>query len=97
MQITTDDGIIGIGGSGTRDGQLIRQHIAPQLIVQNPLATERHADLLRRVGGGWIVDMALCGIVAKAAGLPLRCSGGSTRIASVLTPDRFTRPGVGSV
>ncbi len=29
VQITTDDGIVGIGGSGTRDGQLIRQHIAP--------------------------------------------------------------------
>ena len=27
--------------------------------------------MLRRVGGGWIVDMALCDIAAKAAEVPL--------------------------
>jgi L-alanine-DL-glutamate epimerase-like enolase superfamily enzyme len=69
--ITTDDGIVGVGGSGRRDAALIRDFIAWQLIGQNPFALERHADLLRQAGGGWIVDMALCDSVAKAAGLPL--------------------------
>ncbi len=71
VQITTDEGIVGVGGSGRRDAALIREFIAPRLIGQNPFALERHADLLRQAGGGWIVDMALCDIVAKAAGLPL--------------------------
>ena len=79
VQITTDDGVSGVGGGGTRDAALIRDFVGPRLIGKNPFAIERHADLLRQAGGAWIVDMALCDIVAKMAGLPLGALWGAYR------------------
>ncbi len=86
MLITTDDGIVGVGGSGRRDAALIRDFIAWQLIGQNPFALERHADLLRQAGGGWISTWPSATVSPRPPGCPSPPSGASTRTASAPTP-----------
>ncbi len=78
VEITTDEGITGIGAGGVVTPQ---STAAPLLIGQDPLEIERHVHLMRSVayfmGRPWAVEVALWDIAGKAAGLPLyRLLGG---------------------
>ncbi len=71
VRIATDAGLVGWGASGSDQAGSINLLAAPFLIGADPLALERHAGITRYANGAWIVEMALCDIVGKAAGLPL--------------------------
>ncbi len=76
-QVRTDEGLSGLGaGSGVPS--YVHERISPRLVGQDPFAIERHTDLLRNLGGPWLshpiawgVELALCDLLGKAAGLPL--------------------------
>ena len=70
VKVETDEGLTGWGIGDQRSGATIRDVVAPALIGQDPLALGRHAEVMRRAGS-FLVDMALCDIVGKAAGQPL--------------------------
>ena len=70
VKVETDEGLTGWGIGDQRSGATIRDVVAPALIGQDPHALGRHAEVMRRAGS-FLVDMALCDIVGKAAGQPL--------------------------
>ena len=71
VRIQTDSGLVGWGASGFDQAADINQLAAPFLIGEDAFAFERHARITRYAKGAWIVEMALCDLVGKAAGLPL--------------------------
>ena len=67
VKIHTDEGVTGIGaGYGG-----ISEFVKSQLIGKDPFATEQHIQILRHVGGCWIIDLALWDLIGKASGQPL--------------------------
>jgi L-rhamnonate dehydratase len=90
-QIETDEGVTGLSGPASPDQvYIIRQQIAPLLIDQDPLATERIWDVAYRMmihgrkGASMmalsVVDCALWDLKGKWAGAPVyRLLGGPTR------------------
>jgi len=71
VQVSTDAGIVGIGASGNDQVARINDIAVPMLIGKDPFDTELHSGVIRHAHGAWIIDMALCDIIGKAAGLPL--------------------------
>lgn len=71
VRIQADSGLTGWGASGFDQADDINRLAAPHLVGQDPFAFERHARITRYAKGAWIVEMALCDLVGKAAGLPL--------------------------
>ena len=71
LRVETDAGIVGYGASGRHEADTINRRAAPSLVGRDPMELERHAEIIRAAGRVWLVDMALCDIVGKAAGLPL--------------------------
>lgn len=71
VRIETEGGLVGWGASGFDQAQTINRLAAPHLIGKDAFAVERLASVTRYAGGAWIVEMALCDLVGKAAGLPL--------------------------
>ena len=71
VRIETNTGVIGYGASGRHEAHAINSRVAPRLVGEDPFAIERHADVIRSARNAWIMDMALCDIVGKVAGLPL--------------------------
>lgn len=95
LEITTDDGVVGLGDATLNGRELavasyLRDHIAPLLIGRDPHRIEDTWQYLYR-GAYWrrgpvtmaaiaAVDVALWDIKAKAAGLPLyQLLGGASR------------------
>ena len=79
VRVQSDSGLVGWGASGFDQAEDINALAAPHLIGQDAFAFERHARVTRYAKGAWIVEMALCDLVGKAAGLPLaRLWGGYT-------------------
>lgn len=71
VRVDTDAGITGWGASGRNEAGAVNDVLAPLLVGADPLALERHAGAIRAAGGTWLVDLALCDILGKAAGMPL--------------------------
>lgn len=71
VRIQADSGLIGWGASGFDQADDINRLAAPHLVGEDAFAFERHARITRYAKGAWIVEMALCDLVGKAAGLPL--------------------------
>lgn len=71
VRIQSDSGLIGWGASGFDQADDINRLAAPHLIGEDAFAFERHARITRYAKGAWIVEMALCDLVGKAAGQPL--------------------------
>lgn len=71
VQVSTDAGIVGIGASGNDQVDRINDIAAPLLLGKDPFDTELHSGVIRHAHGAWIIDMALCDIIGKAANLPL--------------------------
>jgi L-alanine-DL-glutamate epimerase-like enolase superfamily enzyme len=90
-EIETDEGVTGLGGPMSADlAYIIQRQIAPQLIGQDPLATERIWDVAYRMmihgrkGSSMmalsVVDCALWDLKGKWAGAPVyQLLGGPTR------------------
>lgn len=70
VQIYTDEGIVGVGASGRDEARVVENQVKPHLLNRDPLQLERHKHAVR-AAQTWLVDMALCDIVGKAAGMPL--------------------------
>ena len=70
VKIETDVGLVGWGIGDVIDEVMVREVVAPELIGKDPGALDQHIDVLRRTGA-FLVDMALCDLVGKAAGQPL--------------------------
>ena len=94
VQVTTDDGIVGVGETrGIDSAQIIRDRLAPDLIdaQADDLAQLRAMVLPNVADHGWpeqlvdfkayaAIDMALWDILGKRAGLPVyKLLGGSVR------------------
>ena len=71
VRIQADSGLVGWGASGFDQADDINSLAAPHLVGEDAFAFERHARITRYAKGAWIVEMALCDLVGKAAGLPL--------------------------
>lgn len=71
VRIQADSGLTGWGASGFDQADDINRLAAPHLVGEDAFAFERHARITRYAKGAWIVEMALCDLVGKAAGLPL--------------------------
>jgi L-alanine-DL-glutamate epimerase-like enolase superfamily enzyme len=90
-QVETDEGVTGLGGPASPDlAYIIQRQLAPMLIGQDPLATERIWDVAYRTmihgrkGPSMmalsVVDCALWDLKGKWAGAPVyRLLGGPTR------------------
>ncbi|MBI2909056.1 MAG: mandelate racemase/muconate lactonizing enzyme family protein [Chloroflexi bacterium] len=70
VQIYTDEGIMGVGASGRDEARVVETQVKPYLLNQDPLQLEKRKYAVR-AAQAWLVDIALCDIVGKAAGLPL--------------------------
>ncbi|MYD95565.1 MAG: mandelate racemase/muconate lactonizing enzyme family protein [Chloroflexi bacterium] len=70
VKVETDEGLTGWGIGDPQSGITNRDVVAPQLIGQDVYALARQAEVMRRAGT-FLVDMALCDIIGKAAGQPL--------------------------
>ena len=70
VKIETDVGLVGWGIGDVIDEVMVREVVAPELVGKDPGALDQHIDVLRRTGA-FLVDMALCDLVGKAAGQPL--------------------------
>ena len=91
LYVTTDEGVTGVAGPiGPGDAFFVQHNLAPILIGEDPLATERVWDKMYRhlihgrkgspMFGVSVVDCALWDIRGKAAALPAyRLLGGPTR------------------
>jgi L-rhamnonate dehydratase len=91
LHVSTDEGITGVAGPvGPGDAFFTQNTLAPLLVGEDPLATERVWDKMYRhlihgrkgspMFGVSVVDCALWDIRGKAAGLPAyRLLGGPTR------------------
>jgi L-rhamnonate dehydratase len=91
VEVETDEGVTGLGGPITADqGHLIARHLAPIVVGEDPLATERIWDKLYRAevhgrGGTTMMaisalDCALWDLKGKWAGEPVyQLLGGPTR------------------
>ena len=86
VRIQADTGLVGWGASGFDQADDINMLAAPHLVGEDPFAFERHARITRYAKGAWIVEMALCDLVGKAAGLPLAKLWDTTPTGSRLTP-----------
>ncbi len=70
VKVDTDAGLVGWGITDAVDEAALRTQIAPALLGQDPRAVHRHIEVLRR-SGSFVIDMALCDLIGKAAGQPL--------------------------
>lgn len=81
VKITTDEGIVGWGGSGN-GASTIDNLVKPFLIGEDPFALERHINILRDANTlgewPWAVEVALWDIIGKVTGQPIyKLLGGS--------------------
>src|SRR5438105_15638473 len=61
FRVETDEGLVGIG-AGVGHPEYIRNIVAPRLVGQDPLATERITNILRDHGGPWLWNTSDWGI-----------------------------------